>query len=137
MSDARTNSAFNGAQQLLEPGMVDQIRLSWRLLRDPRVCWVKNVLPAVAALYVLSPIDLAPDFLPGIGQIDDAGLVVALLLVTVRLLPRLAPAWVVDEHLRDIRGGAPEPTSDGRHDRSTAASGSDGRIVEGQYRVRK
>jgi uncharacterized membrane protein YkvA (DUF1232 family) len=34
---------------------------------------------AVALLYVLSPVDLIPDFIPGIGLIDDAA-VLALLL---------------------------------------------------------
>ena len=129
MSDTRANNAFSGAQQLLEPGVIDQMRLAWRLLRDPRVSWVKNALPALAALYVLSPIDLAPDFLPGIGQIDDAGLLIALLLVTIRLLPKLAPAGVVDEHLRDIRGDAPAGV------RSDWPATDE--VYEGRYRVRE
>jgi uncharacterized membrane protein YkvA (DUF1232 family) len=34
---------------------------------------------AAALLYVLSPVDLVPDFIPGIGMIDDV-VVLALLL---------------------------------------------------------
>ena len=34
---------------------------------------------AGALLYVLSPIDLIPDFIPGVGLVDDAGVVVACL----------------------------------------------------------
>ena len=34
---------------------------------------------AVALLYVLSPVDLIPDFIPGIGLIDDAAILALLL----------------------------------------------------------
>jgi uncharacterized membrane protein YkvA (DUF1232 family) len=34
-----------------------------------------------ALLYVLNPLDLIPDFIPGLGQIDDAAVVAACLLL--------------------------------------------------------
>lgn len=34
---------------------------------------------AVSLLYVLSPVDMIPDFIPGIGLIDDAAVVMLLL----------------------------------------------------------
>jgi len=37
---------------------------------------------AAALLYIVSPIDLMPDFIPGIGLIDDAA-VLALLLYSI------------------------------------------------------
>lgn len=37
---------------------------------------------AAALLYIVSPIDLMPDFIPGIGLIDDAA-VLALLLHSI------------------------------------------------------
>lgn len=45
-------------------------------------------------LYLISPIDLVPDFLPVIGQLDDAILVVAVL----RLVLRSVGAEPVREH---------------------------------------
>src|SRR4051794_22266586 len=97
-----TTSAFAGAGALLDRGMRDQLRLSWRLLRDERVSGLKFALPAFLALYVISPFDPIPDFLLGLGQVDDLGVVVAGVLLLARILPRLAPGHVVDEHLQDM-----------------------------------
>lgn len=100
--ERRTASTCTGATALLDPGIRDQLRLSWRLLRDERVSALKFALPTLLALYVISPIDPIPDFLLGLGQVDDLGVVVAGVLLIARFLPRLAPGYVVDEHLRDM-----------------------------------
>ncbi|UCC73307.1 MAG: DUF1232 domain-containing protein [Gemmatimonadota bacterium] len=42
-----------------------------RLIRDPRVSGADKGLLAAAVAYTLTPIDLIPDFLPIIGQLDD------------------------------------------------------------------
>ncbi|MCC7023816.1 MAG: DUF1232 domain-containing protein [Thermomicrobiales bacterium] len=101
-----TPGLFTGAGLLLNAGLWDQVRLSWRLLRDERVGTMKYLLPALVALYFASPIDAIPDFFVGLGQVDDLGLVVVAVLLLARLLPRLAPGHVVDEHLRAM-GMAP------------------------------
>src|SRR5690606_3855942 len=46
-------------------------RLLWRLARDPRVPWPAKVVAGGAMAYVVSPIDLIPDFVPGVGKLDD------------------------------------------------------------------
>jgi uncharacterized membrane protein YkvA (DUF1232 family) len=102
------NNAFRGGSKLLEPGTLGQLRLAWRLMRDNRVSSLKYALPTLAALYFASPIDGIPDFLLGLGQLDDVGLIVAALLLTARLLPKLAPAHVLDEHQRDLGRGTAE-----------------------------
>jgi uncharacterized membrane protein YkvA (DUF1232 family) len=107
MTQPMTN-AFRGGSKLLEPGTLGQLRLAWRLLRDKRVTTLKYAIPTLVALYVASPIDGIPDFLPGFGQMDDVGLAIAALLLAARLLPRLAPTHVVDEHLRDLGKGKAE-----------------------------
>jgi uncharacterized membrane protein YkvA (DUF1232 family) len=48
-----------------------------RLLRDKRVPRSAKALLAVAVPYLLSPIDLIPDFVPVLGQLDDALVVAA------------------------------------------------------------
>ena len=47
------------------------IRLLWRLMRDPRVPARSKATMFVLAAYLASPIDLIPDMIPGLGQIDD------------------------------------------------------------------
>ena len=100
----QTSAAFRSGGQLLTPGMVGQVRLAWRLLRDERVSGAKYLLLMILALYVASPIDAIPDLLLGVGQLDDVGIAIALIMVTLRLLPKLAPTEVVEEHLRQMRG---------------------------------
>ena len=110
----RTTTAFAGASVLLDRGIRDQLRLGWRLLRDERVPALKFALPALLALYVVSPVDPIPDFLLGLGQIDDLGVVIAGVLLIARVIPRLAPEHVVDEHLRDMDRGRPTVTPDAK-----------------------
>jgi uncharacterized membrane protein YkvA (DUF1232 family) len=58
------------------PDCVTTVR---RLRRDPRVPRRAKVAVTLAGLWLLSPIDLVPEFLPVIGPLDDV-LVVALAL---------------------------------------------------------
>ncbi|MFM8594825.1 MAG: YkvA family protein [Chloroflexota bacterium] len=121
-----TNSAFSGAEQLMQPGMLSQAQLAWKLLRDPRVSAAKFIVPALAVIYFFSPIDLIPDFFLGIGQIDDVGIMVALAMLAIKLMPKVAPAEVVAEYRGDVR---PSP-------QNTSASPV-GEVIEGQYRVQR
>ncbi len=69
-------------------------RLIWRLMRDRRVPLMAKFIPVLALAYVVTPIDLIPDFLPIRGQMDDIVVVVILLGMFVVLSP-----WsVVMEH---------------------------------------
>lgn len=47
-------------------------RLFAGLLRDPRVPRRAKLVLGAAALYLASPIDLVPDFIPIAGSLDDA-----------------------------------------------------------------
>jgi uncharacterized membrane protein YkvA (DUF1232 family) len=73
----------------------DKARLAWALLRDRRIpLWVRALVPALL-LYLATPVDLIPDFIPVLGHLDD--LVVALVLGGALL--RFAPRPVVEEHI--------------------------------------
>ena len=62
----------------------DCVVLFKRLLADPRVEWWRKALLVVVIAYLVSPIDLVPDFIPVAGQLDDAILVVIALRVLLR-----------------------------------------------------
>ena len=66
-----------------------------RLRADPRVPRRAKVAVAFAALWVLSPIDLIPEFLPVIGPLDDVVVVALALRYAARQVPRgvLSEAW--------------------------------------------
>ena len=71
-----------------------EVRLASRLLREPAVpFWAKAAVP-IALLYVASPVDLLPDVIPGIGQVDD----LVLLYAALKLFLRVSPASAVEFH---------------------------------------
>ena len=55
-----------------------------RLMAEPRVPRRHRALVLVALGYLLFPLDLIPDFLPVIGQLDDALVVAVVLRAVVR-----------------------------------------------------
>ena len=59
----------------------DCVVLFKRLLTDPRVEWWRKALLVAVIVYLASPIDLVPDFIPVAGQLDDAVLVIIALRV--------------------------------------------------------
>jgi uncharacterized membrane protein YkvA (DUF1232 family) len=67
-----------------------------RLMVDPRVPATERVLVAGAILYALIPFDFIPDFIPFVGQVDDAYLIAITLL---RLMTVTDPR-VVRQHWR-------------------------------------
>jgi len=79
---------------------IDQIRLTFALLRDRRVpIWAKAI-PILAIAYVLSPLDFIPDVIIGLGQLDD----LAIIIGGMRVFESLVPQDVVDEHRAIIAG---------------------------------
>jgi len=77
------------------------LRLYWRLFRDERVSvWPKALLVAAVA-YVVLPIDVIPDVLPLVGEVDD----VVILLLAARWFVQWCPPEIVREHVRAISAG--------------------------------
>jgi uncharacterized membrane protein YkvA (DUF1232 family) len=73
----------------------DCVTTARRLRRDPRVPRRARIAVAIAAVWVLSPIDLIPEFLPVIGPLDDIVVVALVLRYAARSVPRdvLLEAW--------------------------------------------
>ncbi|HZK66942.1 MAG TPA: DUF1232 domain-containing protein [Chloroflexota bacterium] len=98
------------------------LRLAWRLFWDRRVPASTKLMVPLAVLYGFFPLDLLPDFLPALGQIDDLTVAVAAALLFLRLCPK----ELVQEH-KDLMAGrvksgkeAPRPRGD---------------VLEGEYKV--
>jgi uncharacterized membrane protein YkvA (DUF1232 family) len=71
--------------------------------------------------YLLWPVDLLPDFIPALGQLDD----LAVLALGVRLFIELSPKHIVQEYRDRLAGAGP-----------SQPSGSDqGETVDAEYRV--
>jgi uncharacterized membrane protein YkvA (DUF1232 family) len=68
--------------------------LLYRLARDPRVPARSKATLFILGGYLASPIDLIPDFIPGIGQLDDIAIVA---FVLDQMLNRI-PEDIVREH---------------------------------------
>lgn len=95
----REEAPESPARAVLKLPWRKRISLFWRLWRDVRVpVGAKLLLPGLG-LYLLSPIDIIPDFIPVLGYLDD----VLILLLGLWLFLRLCPRNLLDEHLRELQ----------------------------------
>ena len=81
--------------------LVSHVGLTMRLLREPAVPVLTKVLPFLALLYVISPLDFVPDFLPVLGQLDDLGVIV----IVLEGFLKLCPGRAVDFHRAELAQG--------------------------------
>ena len=70
------------------------LKLLWGLVSDVRVSMLDKILVAGAIAYIVMPIDLIPDFIPFLGEVDD----VYLLVLALRRLMENAGKAVVMSH---------------------------------------
>jgi uncharacterized membrane protein YkvA (DUF1232 family) len=80
------------------------LKLVWRLARDPRVPARTKALLFMLGGYLASPIDIVPDFIPGVGQLDDIVLIAVVLDKLVNRVPRevVMDHWEGDEDILDV-----------------------------------
>jgi uncharacterized membrane protein YkvA (DUF1232 family) len=70
------------------------MRLLWGLIMDPRVEMVDKLLVAGAIAYIAMPVDLIPDFIPFLGEVDD----IYLLVLALRRLLKNAGRTILLSH---------------------------------------
>jgi uncharacterized membrane protein YkvA (DUF1232 family) len=78
------------------------LRLLGGLLGDRRVSTVDKLLVAAAIAYVVSPMDLIPDWIPFLGQVDDVYLVVTALQRLIANAGRRVVRAHWDGSMRDL-----------------------------------
>lgn len=130
MTQANSEKTSNVFQEIWRNG-----QLAWRLYTDRRVSTLlKLLVPAAALAYFVLPIDLLPDFIPIVGQLDE----VAIILLLVRLFIALAPPEVVAEYQGEMAGAAADAPggAPGQASRDGKASGA-GResVIDADFRV--
>jgi uncharacterized membrane protein YkvA (DUF1232 family) len=69
--------------------------------QDSRTPWYAKAVMVMVISYALSPIDLIPDFIPGLGYLDDLILIPAGIALAIKLIP--------DDVLRQCREKAQSP----------------------------
>jgi len=80
-----------------------KLRLARAMARDRRIPLAIRAIPPALVLYLAMPLDIVPDFIPVLGQLDDV-IIVALGVV---LLLRFTPRQVLEEHLTAMEAGVP------------------------------
>lgn len=70
-------------------GRLGKLFLLWRSLsKDGRTPLATKIFPWAALLYLLVPIDVVPDFVPLLGQLDDIGIILLLVTIAMKVVPK-------------------------------------------------
>jgi uncharacterized membrane protein YkvA (DUF1232 family) len=56
--------------------------------QHPRTPWYAKIFVGLIVGYVFSPIDLIPDFIPGVGLLDEMVVVPIAVLIAAKMIPR-------------------------------------------------
>ena len=99
--------------------IANYLKLYWRLLNDQKVSLFLKLIPLIASLYVLSPIDR---FVP---VVDD----LVILFLGIYLFVELCPEGVVNAHRQAIEGVLEGQARDAQEDEKIAEED----ILDGEF----
>ena len=74
----------------------------WKLFKHPQTPRAAKLVAIMVLAYAVSPIDLIPDFIPVLGQLDD----LILLPLGVALAVKLTPPALWEARLREAEASA-------------------------------
>jgi uncharacterized membrane protein YkvA (DUF1232 family) len=109
--------------------IIQQAKLAYYLMLDPRVNPLTKLIPIAALAYLVMPVDISPDFVPVLGQIDDVGI----LMLGLRFFFEFSPPEVVHEHLKRLAqkiGGNWNVTDNP----PPSSPPTEGNVVDGKFR---
>ena len=111
--------------------LFNSFRVAWQLMWDGRVPFSTKLVPILTVLYILSPIDLVPDVVLGLGQLDD----VAIFLLGTKLFIAMSPKDIVERVRAEIEGRPPgggwTVTGGQPHDSDQTRSSASDEIIDG------
>jgi uncharacterized membrane protein YkvA (DUF1232 family) len=124
-----TKQSFDGTNTQSKAGVLTEImrnaQLAWHLLIDRRVgLLLKLIIPGLMLGYLILPVDLLPDFIPVLGQLDD----LAILALGIKIFIELSPKDVVREYRGEWAGTPPVGTAEPTDNAET---------LDAEYRVIK
>ena len=60
----------------------------WRMAHDPRTPPLVRYMIYGGIVYTLSPVDLLPDWIPGLGLLDDAAILPGIIAAAMIMIPQ-------------------------------------------------
>jgi uncharacterized membrane protein YkvA (DUF1232 family) len=75
--------------------------------RHPRTPWYAKVFAALIVGYVFSPLDPIPDFIPGVGLLDEMVVVPIGVLLATKMIPREVMEECQEKAREVAEGGKP------------------------------
>ncbi len=60
----------------------------WKMAHDPRTPPIVRYMIYAGMVYSLSPIDLLPDWIPGVGLLDDAAILPGIIAAAMIMIPQ-------------------------------------------------
>ena len=73
-----------------------KLRLARLLMSDPAIPGWLRAVPPILVLYLALPLDLVPDFIPVLGQLDDIVVLAVGVALLLRFVPRAALRDAID-----------------------------------------
>ncbi len=107
MADWLSKIKLNETPSIDSLGGPARFRVTVRIMRDPRVgAWMKWVVPFVTIFYMISPLNVIPDFMLVTGELDDLLVAALAMAAMMRLVPLITAREVVDEHVNAMIKGS-------------------------------
>jgi uncharacterized membrane protein YkvA (DUF1232 family) len=81
----------------------------WQMAHDPRTPKAVRYMIYAGLAYSLSPIDLLPDWIPGVGLLDDAAVLPGIIALSMMMIPQ----QVKEQHEAKSEKGIAEKQAEG------------------------
>lgn len=127
-----TNNSTDKKKSFSFKEMINQGKLAWNLFRDPNVSpLVRFGIPLIGLVYIISPIDIIPDVIPVLGQMDD----VAVVMLLTQLFVSLAPDNIVAMYRQAAKAAQAAGFSPNANAATPSAASDDGEVIDTEYQV--